>query len=423
MAGKNLIVTLPIGQSVRDFVILGIGKLLLDKDPDLTICYLTPSYNTEMFQNLIKDEPRMKAFRLDPPTSFGKNARYVKVRKRLKKRSVNKWLIQKEVKKYNHPAYLQKIFDELEPIAVVLTHPMATHDYSTFMAAKKNKVKVFSVVKSWDNLRKGITSPGDLISVWNDINKEEAINLNGYLEPEVEINGAVSFDPFYDDKWIGEKDEFIKSLGFDPAKPLLTFATAGVYNLEYYGRDETHLAYDIIDMLENNPKLKDVQLLIRLHPVSRLEFFLDVEKRYPQLKFSYGNYMSGTGWFTSEEDYYHQINVLKYSDVIVTPCSSWVIESAIFDTPCVSPVYSTQQPEIAAAQFDRFTLVRHFKPIVENNWVPISRSKEELETEIVDALYDVNKWAKGREDLVKNYVNFKDGKSRYRIASWIMKNL
>jgi len=287
------------------------------------------------------------------------------------------------------------------------------------MAAVRYGIPTLGIVNSWDNLRKRITQWADHLSVWNRINYEEALQMNGYRPEQVTINGPVSFDPFYQERWWDAREKTGMQLGMDPQKRWIVYATSGVYNMEYYGRDETWLVHEIEGWMERNPALKNTQLLIRLHPLSRRIDFEPLKARYPDIRFSYGGYLPGIGWYTDKEDYRLQINILKHADVIITPGSSWTIEAAIMDTPVVVPVYSTLQPEHAAAQFDRYTLARHFKPILQNQWVPITRTAEETEREVAHALEDPDSGKGLRKELVDNYVQYQDGKASERVARWM----
>jgi hypothetical protein len=104
--------------------------------------------------------------------------------------------------------------------------------------------------------------------------------------------------------------------------------------------------------------------------------------------------------------------------VIVTPGSSWVLEAAIFDTPTVAPLYSDFQPDHAAAQFG-WALDRHLKPLAEKNWVPITRSREQTQTAIEEAITQPTKYASARKSIVDNYIYYRDSHSSRRVAEWI----
>jgi hypothetical protein len=316
------------------------------------------------------------------------------------------------------PAYLVPTFHELPPTVVVSTHPMTTYDYEVLMWARRQKVQTVGVVKSWDNVGKGLSTQPHLLSVWNPVNKEEAVRLLRYRPEEVEISGAPAFDMYYDAAYYIPRQEFFTSLGLDASRPIITLATGGVLNKGYYGRDETHLVEDMLRMIGESTILQKAQLVIRLHPKSRLDFFWKYWNRQ-NIKISFASYMPGIEWCPSRDDLIEQVNLLRHSDVIVTSGSSWTLEAAIFDTPTVVPVYSDLQPNHAAAQFDGWTLARHFKPLVVNQWVPITHSYVETRTAIEEALTQRGKFAHGRKALTDNYIYYRDSDSCRRVAEWI----
>jgi hypothetical protein len=343
----------------------------------------------------------------------------VRWRTRLHNAKLIRRVLQWEAMRVTPPDHLLDTFRELRPRVVVSTHPMMTSDYEVVMTARRLGIQTLGVVKSWDNLGKGLSAQPHLLSVWNPVNKEEAVRLRGYQKNEVEINGAVSFDPYYDPGFLDTREEFLRSLGLDPQRPVVTYATAGLYQREYYGRDETFIADDLLRMFAETPALKGAQLVIRLHPTSRLEDFWRFWGR-EGIAFSFAAYLPAIGWCPLAADVRHQTNLLKHSDVIVTTGSSWGIEAAIFDTPTVCPVYSDIQPEHASAQFDRFTLARHYKPLVVNKWIPVTRSYEETQCELEAAITQPGRLAPGRKAIVENYVYHRDAGSAHRVAAWIV---
>jgi len=413
----NIFLTIPQGQCIRDFLILGIVDHLLELLPDCQIVILTPAYKVHSFLDMCS-RSRVRVRRMETPTSPGRNARLYAIRRRLHSRAAIRLLLALETRRFQPPGYLLETFHEFQPGLVVSTHPMPTHDYDVIMTARKLGTQTLGVVKSWDNLGKGLTSRPHLLSVWNAVNRDEAISLQGYATSEITINGAPSFDPYFDACWMKPREDFLRSLGLDPSRPVITYATSGVYDMQYYGRDETFLADDLLRMFSETIELRDAQLIIRLHPGSQLQYFWRFRER-ENVVFSFASYMPTIGWYTSREDILHQTNLLKHSDVIVTPGSSWAIEAAIFDTPTVVPVYSDIQPAHAQAQFDDYTLAKHFRPLAENNWVPICRSYDQTRGEIVDALTKRDKYAAGRKAIVDNYVCYQDAKSCQRVAEWI----
>lgn len=415
---KNLYLTVPVGQSGRDFLVLGITKRLLDRLPDFRIVILTPAHNVPEFLALCPEHERVAVRRMEVPTA-GQNWRFIYWRrKRLRKRAAIRSLLRLEAARLRLSAYLADTFAEFPPSIVVSTHPLLYHDYEVVMWARKLGVQTVGIVKSWDNPSKGFTSQTHMLSVWNSINKGESINLLGYRENEVAINGGPSFDCYFDLDYHLPKDRFFAGLGLDPSRLVITLATCGILDKGYYGRDETHLVDDILRMIKESCVLKRAQLVIRLHPTSRLEHFW----KYwglPDIKFSFASYIPGITWCPTRKDLLQQVNLLRHSNVVVTPASSWALEAAIFDTATVVPVYSDLQPWHAAAQFEQWTLARHFKPLLEQNLLPITRSYMETKTAIEEAITHRSKYSEARKTIVNQYIHHSDSGSCGRAAEWI----
>jgi hypothetical protein len=417
MSLQNLYLTIPVGQSVRDFLILGTVQRLLDLLPDFHIVILTPSYNVPEFRELCPKHERLLVRRMELPVG-SRNWRLTYWRKKLRNRTAVRVMLEWELRRLRLPEYLTSTFQQLPPSLVVSTHPLLSYDYDVVMWARRLRVQTLGVVKSWDNMFKGLSAHSHLLSVWNPVNKKEAIQRLGYRPDEVEINGSPSFDVYYDPAYSLPRHEACVSLALDPSRPVITLATAGMLDKGFYGRDETHLVEDILRMMGESAVLQGAQLVIRLHPTSRLEFFWKYW-HHPNITFSFASYMPGLMWCPTREDLIEQTNLLRHSDVIVTPASSWVLEAAIFDTPTVVPVYSDLQPTHATALFDSWTLARHYKPLVENKWVPITRSYDDTRMAIEEALTTPRNDADGRKALVDNYVYYRDCDSSRRIARWI----
>ena len=416
---KTVFITIPVGQSIRDFLVLdGIKDILAKSKGKLNVVVLSPAYNVPSFANLC-EASGVIARRCETPNHFRPNARLrAWRRKRNLPDFVKKVILRLEVFRYKPPAYLHDLFKEFNPSALISTHPMTAHDYHVSLAARKYKCPVLGIVKSWDNLIKGLSVHADKLSVWSERNKREAIKFNGYAANNVEVNGAISFDPYFQKEWLQSKQEFADTMNLDPSRKIVTIATAGSYGHGFYGIDETHHTLDVINILNNSEEFQDAQIIVRLHPVSKLEHFLHLKDTFPNIVFSHGSYIPTLGWYIDKAGMIEQVNILAHSDVIITPGSSWVIEAAIFDTPVVVTFYSTLQPEHAKLQYGSY-LSAHHAPIAMNDWVPICYSFEETRKELLTSLSNPSYYSQERKILIENYVEFTDGMSSTRIAEWI----
>lgn len=416
----NLHLCLPQGHCIRDFLAIPTVPRLLELLPRATVVLLTPGHNVPRFLELCPSE-RVVVRRMEAPVRAAPNVRLVRLRKATRSRAIKRTLLAAEARRFEPPGYLRETFEKHPPDLLVTTHPMVSYEYPPFLMARRLGVRTLAVVKSWDNLLKGLICRTDALSVWNRTNEREALEHNGYRPDEVTINGAISFDPYFRPEWHRDRGDFLRGMGLDPGRPVVTLATSGVYDLQYVGRDETHLADDLLRMFETTPELRGAQLIVRLHVASRLENFLYLRER-PDVAISHGKFMPAMGWYVDRDALREQTAILQHSDAIVTPGSSWTIEAAIFDTPTVVPVYSDLQPDHAREQFDGYTLSMHYRPIVERGWVPIARSFEETRRALVEAITRPETYRQARRELVDAYVHFQDGDSMERVARWIARH-
>lgn len=80
-------------------------------------------------------------------------------------------------------------------------------------------------VHSWDNLTtKGLIHDSlDLVTVWNDAMKDEAVTLHGVPPERIVVTGAVAYDHWFDWKPSTTREGFCARVGLDPARPYLLY--------------------------------------------------------------------------------------------------------------------------------------------------------------------------------------------------------
>jgi hypothetical protein len=110
--------------------------------------------------------------------------------------------------------------------------------------------------------------------------------------------------------------------------------------------------------------------------------------------------------------------MLRHADVVITPASTITLESALFDTPTIVPIFHPYQPEMAIKFFAE-TMHMHFGRIDRLNLVPILRKCEDFAPTINHYLQDPNWYREQRAQLVRDYVHFTDGRSTERLANLI----
>jgi hypothetical protein len=121
-------------------------------------------------------------------------------------------------------------------------------------------------VASWDNLssKSLIRFPPDAVTVWNDVQKREAIELHGVPPERVVVTGAQNFDPWF--AWKPRpREEFCRRVGLEPEKPYLLYVCSALFAANI---KEAAFVQDWIRRLRgsSDPRVREAGILIRPHP-------------------------------------------------------------------------------------------------------------------------------------------------------------
>jgi len=414
---KRIAISFTEGRVVRDLFYNGLMDLLIQQDCSIDV--FTPATRVQSFVDRWQ-QSGVNFFALKPFFMDKRVYRAMEIRKRIIDQFpslLSTWLDLEKRYMIRPDLEMVSIFKERQPDLVVITNPMQHHEQPVFGAARALDIPTLGVVRSWDNLYKGLRLRPDVLAVWNPVNREEAINLMKYSPRTIEMIGSTQFDPYFDPEGVQSRAEFAVGLNLDPERPIITLALLGPFQHQY---DETYLMDWLIEAIHTGIIPKESQLICRLHPASRLEQFLKYQ-RYDFVRLSWiEGYIPSLAWTMTKEDVYFVGNFLRHSDVVISPGSTITIETAIFDTPTIVPVFHTYQPELGKLQFNQH-LSTHFRRLKELDLVPIVNSTDALAKAICHALADRSWYQPQRKQLVRDYIHFTDGKSTERLAKLIQK--
>jgi hypothetical protein len=305
-----------------------------------------------------------------------------------------------------------------DPGVVVSTHAHLYGETELLAAAHSLGVPTLGLVRSWDNVHKGIHARPERLLVWNEINRDEVVHLEGYRPDHVEVIGAPQFDPYFAPDLLWPREKLAERFDLDAERPILLFATLGYF---FPGFDETCWMDELVRLLDAGQLPGRPQVICRLHPWSRLEHFRKYEA-HPDVRLSsVERYLPALTWYMTREDVIEVGNMLAHADVVITPGSTMTLEAAIFDRPTVVPIFHTYQPDRARNYFSTWALGKHFGRIADLDLVPIVRDAAGFGPAIARALEDPGWYREGRERLVRDYVPFTDGRSTERFVQAILR--
>lgn len=137
-------------------------------------------------------------------------------------------------------------------------------------SAKGLAIPVGFPVFSWDNFTtKGIIHEHpDRIFVWNERQKQEAVELHGANSEDIFVTGAPRFDAFFSMARKRSREVFCAKFNLDPAKPLLAYLCSS----DFVAGGEVDFVATWIQEIRREPSLAECNILVRPHPRTAREW-------------------------------------------------------------------------------------------------------------------------------------------------------
>lgn len=154
---------------------------------------------------------------------------------------------------------------------VVVVSPLvdaASDQVDVVRAARRTGTPAIVAVASWDNLtNKGlIRVEPDLVTVWNEYQKAEAIQFHDIPAERIAVTGAQLFDRWFDRQPALDRTAFCRMVGLPDERPFVLFTGSSVF----IARSEMEVPFvrRWIEALRrsDDPLLRDVAVLVRPHP-------------------------------------------------------------------------------------------------------------------------------------------------------------
>jgi hypothetical protein len=133
-------------------------------------------------------------------------------------------------------------------------------------AARRRGIPGVHCVASWDNLtNKGlIRGEPDLITVWNEFQREEAVLLHRQPPERVVATGAQSYDHWFGWRPSRSRSAFCQEVGLDADRPFFLFLGSS----PFIAPDEVPFVRRWLSALRSSPHapLRDAGVVVRPHP-------------------------------------------------------------------------------------------------------------------------------------------------------------
>jgi hypothetical protein len=231
----------------------------------------------------------------------------------------------------------------------------ASEQVDTVRAARAAGIPVIAGIASWDNLtNKGLMRvEPDLVTVWNEQQKREAVELHGITPERVAVTGAQLFDRWFDRQPSMSREAFCRMVGLPADRPFVLFTGSSVFIAR--SEHEVPFVRRWIEGLRASSAsaIRDIPVLVRPHPFNADAWVdTDVSTLGPVAIWPRARYTPA-----AEEARASLFDPLYYCDAVVGINTSAMIEASILG----KPVLSILSPEFAGTQ-DGTIHFRYLRP-------------------------------------------------------------
>jgi hypothetical protein len=233
---------------------------------------------------------------------------------------------------------LEAFLADQKPDVVLITPliELGSPQLDHLVAAKALGLRTVLAVGSWDHLssKSRLREWPDLVTVWNPVQKTEAVELHGVPAERVTVTGAQCFDQWFGRQPSRGRDAFLEHVGLPRGRRFLLYVCSSLFRGT--GSEARFVERWIQQLRSSDPMLRDVAILVRPHP-QRMEEWDGADLSGFADVVLYGAHPIDAD---SKNDYFDS---MYYSDAVVGLNTSAFIEAG-----CVGrPVFTVLLPEFS----------------------------------------------------------------------------
>ncbi len=292
---------------------------------------------------------------------------------------------------------------------VVGTLSHDAHDIAWLAVGRKHRVPVFVVDLPWNYFENRLYSvPRQAhIFVWNDLMKQELVDLKSINAELIHVEGCQRYDTYAKFSPSATREELFKSIGADPQKKLITYFV-GTDNWHPHQLDVTKLLLEDIKAM----RIPESMVLVRFGPTQRIpEAYISLQQEFPNLLLESADTLPNKD---------HVANLLNFADVNLSIFSSLALDAAVLNKPMIytglSGLDHAENDDAVIRLLFTFSFIRK---ALETGGVDVAYDKDTFRSIIGSYMNDPEQNAEKRVTLVNSYLpNF--GTAGSHIADTIM---
>ena len=305
------------------------------------------------------------------------------------------------------------------PDAVFCPFMNVGQEWHFLKEAKKLGIMTIGMTPSWDNFcsKTFLRVQPDTLLVQTNLMREQAVSFADYPRENITVTGVPQYDRYFLRHGIMPREAFLQSIGADPRKKLIVYACSGkityavdVAMLPILHRIITRGDFPLPAQVLVRPHPKRVLASVVLEHARRAYGFIAEE---PASRLA----VSRDPWEFDERALSLLANTLAHADLVITTCTTFFVEAAIFGAPLIAIGFDPGKKRLYANSARRFFEWEHLADLGRTGGVSRIESEAELAPAARAYLADKTLHADGRKRVVAEQAVFTDGKSLARIVA------
>ena len=253
-------------------------------------------------------------------------------------------------------AYLRRHAPDVVVLSALTFARSRQHDL--LKAARELNIPVAAAILSWDHLSSKalVHIVPDMVLVWNERQRQEAVEMHGLPGDRVIATGAQCYDHWFTRRPERSRDEFCAAMGLRPDRPFVLWVHSALTPTPE--PPEPQLVVKWLEALRAHPDpaLRELGVLVRPHPERMKEWKGIRLDRFENVAFRGRNPIDQS----ARDDYF---GALYYSDAVIGLVTSSFLEAAIVGRQ----VLTITLPEYRAHQEEMI----HFQYLMDSNGGPL----------------------------------------------------
>lgn len=289
--------------------------------------------------------------------------------------------------------------------------------------ARRLSITTVGMVASWDNFysKTFLRVFPDYLFVQNKLLKKQAIVLADYPECRIRVVGAPQYDRHWRREGVVSRSEFMKRIGADPSKKLILYAFSGKISEAV---DNEMLAV-LHRLLDESGLRNTTQVLVRPYPKRN---FSPQKAQWARQSLGFlveeSSTKIGDGkdkWELDEEALRFMANSLAHADIVVTACSTFFVEAAIFGVPLIGISFDGGLTLDAVNSARRFRQWEHIADLERTGGVWFVENEAEFLRALQSYVSSRELHADGRRKIVEEQLSGLGGGATRTIAEELQK--